>query len=173
MLAAFGQQRRRAIQRYKAFVREGLVQGRRPDLVGGGLIRSLGGWAQVLSLRRKGTKVAADARIPGSGDFVEGLLADAARRERETLRLARKVIDLATLGRRLLAKEGVTEGALRSGVRTREVVRARRLFCQLAVRGMGYSGAEVARFVGVTTSAVNRLAVSEELPEVRKYLNAL
>lgn len=173
VLAAFGQQRRRAIQRYKAFVREGLVQGRRPDLVGGGLIRSLGGWAQVLSLRRKGTKVAADARIPGSGDFVEGLLADAARRERETLRLARKVIDLATLGRRLLAKEGVTEGALRSGVRTREVVRARRLFCQLAVRGMGYSGAEVARFVGVTTSAVNRLAVSEELPEVRKYLNAL
>jgi REP element-mobilizing transposase RayT len=173
VLAAFGQQRRRAIQRYEAFVREGLAQGRRPDLVGGGLIRSLGGWAQVLSLRRKGGKVAADARILGSGEFVEGLLADAGRRERETLRLARKVIDLATLGRRLLAKEGVTEGVLRSGVRTREVVRARRLFCQLAVRGMGYSGAEVARFVGVTTSAVNRLAVSEELPEVRKYLNAL
>jgi hypothetical protein len=39
--------------------------------------------------------------------------------------------------------------------------------------GMGYSGAEVARFVGVTTSAVNRLAVSEELPGFRKYLNAL
>jgi predicted transcriptional regulator len=38
---------------------------------------------------------------------------------------------------------------------------------------MGYSGAEVARFLGVTTSAVNRLAVSEELPEVRKYLKAL
>jgi predicted transcriptional regulator len=38
---------------------------------------------------------------------------------------------------------------------------------------MGYSGAEVARFLGVTTSAVNRLAVSEELPEFRKYLKAL
>jgi len=38
---------------------------------------------------------------------------------------------------------------------------------------MGHSGAEVARFLGATTSSVNRLAVSERLPEVRKYLNAL
>jgi hypothetical protein len=77
------------------------------------------------------------------------------------------------LGRRILAQEGVTERALRSGVRTRELVRARRLFCQLAIRGMGYSGAEAARFLGVTTSSVNRLAVSEEVPEVRKFLKAL
>ncbi len=33
---------------------------------------------------------------------------------------------------------------------------------------MGYSGANVARFLGITTSAVNRLAVSDELPEVEK-----
>jgi hypothetical protein len=72
-----------------------------------------------------------------------------------------------------MAMEGVAEEELRSGLRTREVVKARRLFCQLAVQGMGYSGAEVARFLGVTTSAVNRLAVSPELPEFRKYLKAL
>jgi hypothetical protein len=35
---------------------------------------------------------------------------------------------------------------------------------------MRYSGAEVPRFLGVTTSAVNRLAVSEELAEVKDYL---
>ena len=35
---------------------------------------------------------------------------------------------------------------------------------------MGYSRAQVARFLGITTSAVNRLAVSDELPEVEKYL---
>ena len=42
VLAYFGQQRRRAIQRYEAFVREGIAQGRRPELVWGDLIRSLG-----------------------------------------------------------------------------------------------------------------------------------
>ena len=53
------------------------------------------------------------------------------------------------------------------------IVRARRLFCQMAVQGLGYSGAGVARFFGVTTPAVNRLAVSEELPEDQRYRKAL
>jgi hypothetical protein len=43
----------------------------------------------------------------------------------------------------------------------------------VAVKGMGYSGAEVARFLGVTTSSVNRLAVSEEPPEYKKFMKAL
>jgi hypothetical protein len=68
--------------------------------------------------------------------------------------------------KRILMKEG----DLQSGDRRRGVVRARRLFCQLVVRGMGYSGAEVGRYLGATTSAVNRLAVSEELPDLKQYL---
>jgi putative transposase len=54
---------RKAVLKYEQFVREGISQGRRPELVGGGLIRSLGGWSQVLSLRRKGIRVASDERI--------------------------------------------------------------------------------------------------------------
>ena len=61
---------------------------------------------------------------------------------------------------------------MRSGIRLRAVVRARTLFCPRTVTGMGYAGAEVARCLGVTTSSVNRLAVSEELPAVRQYRNA-
>ena len=173
VLAYFGRSQGPARPRYEAFVREGLPVGRRPDLVGGGLIRSLGGWAQVLSLRRRGRKVASDARILGSGDFVEQRLSEAGRREKATLRLSRKGVDLATLARQVIAGAGGTERELRAGGRSRGVVRARRFFCQVAVKGLGYSGAEVARFLGVTTSSVNRLAVSPELPEFRKYLKAL
>jgi hypothetical protein len=36
--------------------------------------------------------------------------------------------------------------------------------------GDGYSGAEVGRYWGVTTSAVNRLAVSGELADLKQYL---
>ena len=32
---------------YRSFVKQGIGQGRRPELVGGGLIRSLGGWSAV------------------------------------------------------------------------------------------------------------------------------
>jgi len=52
----------------------------------------------------------------------------------------------------------------------RDVVRAKRVFCQLAVKEIGYSGAEVARFPGITTSAVNGSANSEEIPEVNRDL---
>ena len=45
-----------------------------------------------------------------------------------------------------------------------------RLFYQLAVKRLGYYGAEVARYLGITTSAVNRNANSEELLEVKNYL---
>jgi putative transposase len=48
---------------HKAFVAEGVGRGQRPELVGGGLIRSLGGWSQVLSLRKKGLRMAADDRV--------------------------------------------------------------------------------------------------------------
>jgi len=39
--------------------------------VGGGLIRSLGGWSEVKSLRRRGEKQAFDSRILGDNEFVE------------------------------------------------------------------------------------------------------
>jgi len=44
------------------------------------------------------------------------------------------------------------------------------MFCQLAVGKMGYPGAEAVRFLGVTTSSVNRLLAIEEMPDLRKYL---
>ena len=163
----------KAIEKYEQFVAEGVRQGKRPEFVGGGLIRSLGGWSQVLSLRRRGIKVAFDERVLGGDEFIERLLSEAEEREKETLRIGRRVPDLRNLAKRIMVGEGVEEKELRSGIRKREVVRARRLFCQLAIGRIGYPGAEVARFLGVTTSAVNRLAVSTEAPHLTKYLKLL
>jgi putative transposase len=169
VLGYFGRGRK-AVEKYEQFVREGVSQGRRPELVGGGLIRSLGGWSQVLSLRRRGGKVASDERILGSEGFIERLLSEAEEREKETLRFSRKVPDLATLARRIVKEEGIEESELRSGMRKKRVVKGRRMLCQLAVGKMGHPGAEVARFLGVTTSSVNRLVVSEEVLDLKKYL---
>ena len=80
------------------------------------------------------------------------------------------ISDLLSLAMEVCEGEGVDEPGLRSGLRKRQVVKSRRVFCQIAVRKMGYSGADVARFLGINTSAVNRLAVSDELSEVEKYI---
>lgn len=50
---------------------------------------------------------------------------------------------------------------------------AREEFPQMAVKGFGYSGAEVARYLGVTGSCVTRIVAERQLTEdVRlKYQN--
>jgi len=53
-------------------------QGREPKLVGGGLIRSLGGWTEVKRNRlNRGDRIKSDERILGDSDFVMQVLAEA------------------------------------------------------------------------------------------------
>ena len=71
VLARFGRAHGRARDRYRAFVAEGVPQGRRKELQGGGLRRSAGGWAGVRELRRGREAYVADERILGQTAFVE------------------------------------------------------------------------------------------------------
>jgi hypothetical protein len=43
------------------------------------------------------------------------------------------------------------------------------MFYQIAVKKMGYSRADVAQFLGITTSGVNRLSASYVLFDTEKY----
>jgi hypothetical protein len=149
-----------SIKRYAAFVQEGISRGRREDLVGGGLLRSVGGWSEVVSMRRRGMGMASDERILGSGGFVERVIAETEKQETETLRLRRKVPELSVVLREAARREGLDEEKLRRVRRKREVSQAIKVFCQLAVNKYGHTGASVARFLGVTTSLVNRYAAS-------------
>ncbi len=156
VMSFFGNERQ-ARRNYLTYMVEGIEQGRRADLVGGGLLRSLGGWSEVLALRTKKERVPYDQRILGDGDFVEGLrsaLDDLIFRNR---RSTVKTMDLETLIEQTGSKYGLLPGELRSGSRRREAVRARGEIAWGAVRELGYSGAEVARYLGVTTSCINRV----------------
>jgi putative transposase len=65
------------VQRYRAFVSDGVAQGRRVDLMGGGLYRSMGGWRAVADLRRGREAYRSDERVLGSSAFVAALLEEA------------------------------------------------------------------------------------------------
>jgi putative transposase len=170
ILAYFGKRRKKAIEKYEEFIKEGIQKGHCPELVGGGLIRSLGGWSQVKSLRRSGSKIYSDERILGSSDFVMSAVADAEEKAKETLRLNIKITSLSSLANKICCNEGIEKEELLSGSRKRKVARCRKLFCQIAVGRMGYSGADAARYLGVTTSAVNRLTASDKLKEIEEYI---
>jgi hypothetical protein len=160
-------------RKYLRFVKEGIRLGRRPELVGGGLIRSMGGWSGVLALRKKGEKAASDERILGDGEFVERILEEWDEIGRANLRLTGVRKSLLLLAEQVCENWGVTIEELRSGSRRQAVLEAREEFSQVAVKGLGYSGAEVARYLGVTGSCVTRIVAERQLTEdVRlKYEN--
>ncbi len=141
---------------YEEFIGAGIPLGRRSELVGGGLIRSLGGWSAVLSARRKGEKPSSDERILGSGDFIEQIWTEADKKSKETLRGRGKIISLEDLLEKISRQENIRGEKIRGGDRRRGVVNARKRFCEVAVRELEYSGAAVARFLGVATATVNR-----------------
>ena len=74
VLRLFGGRWRQARQAYERFVAEGADLGRRPELIGGGLIRSAGGWSAIKALRSVDMRVMGDERILGGGDFVQSVL---------------------------------------------------------------------------------------------------
>ena len=77
VLNLFGQSEKGARRAYESFVAKGVKQGRRPDLVGGGLLRSIGGWAELNAFRDLGIRIKGDERLLGSSDFVERVLKQA------------------------------------------------------------------------------------------------
>jgi len=169
ILSFFGKPRS-AKSNYLRFVQQGITLGSRSELVGGGLIRSLGGWAEVLALRGRGEKQVSDQRVLGDSEFVETVLSEIDDLGKVNLRLATRTMDLSSLAKRVCKTHKVSIGELRSGSRRHEIVETRRVFSWLAVKELGYSGAEVARYLGVTTSCVTRAASSGEEPERKSYI---
>ena len=81
----------------------------------GGLIRSLGGWSQVLSLRESRKELEHDARILGGGDFVQDILRDTDRNLRRQLKLGERKRSIDQVIKRMCEEEGIREGELRNG----------------------------------------------------------
>ncbi len=152
VLGGFGQRGTTARQRYRQFVQEGLAQGRRPDLQGGGLRRSAGGWEGIGALRRGREGWAADERILGSGSFVERVLR---RLPTPTTRSrAEAAAALPQVLAACAAHWGVTGAELASGSRRRVVAHARAVASYVGVTTLGLPIAHVARTLGVTAPVV-------------------
>jgi hypothetical protein len=96
-------------------VAAGIPLGRRPDLVGGGLVRSLGGWAAVRAIRPRRPEELADPRILGCGDFVERLLHEAEARQRPRLRLAERARRAAAIIAAACTQAGIPPAEFAAG----------------------------------------------------------
>jgi putative transposase len=156
VLGRFGEKAGPARRELVAFMGSAEAKAEARIFAGGGLRRSLGG-ARSRSLSLQGERWAYDERVLGSGLFVETVL-----RKHDDVRAKAAVDDEERRSEweRLLALScercGVTPAELRSGSRRRAVSRARRILCDVAVRQLGFTAAEIGRAMRISGQGVGR-----------------
>ena len=159
ILGRFGQRITVSRRRYRQFVVDGISQGKKDELVGGGLKRTLKltGYEEVKAY---------DERVLGSEGFVERL-----RKEHELSDRLPVVMPLEGLIERIASFLRVTPEALRQRNKGKGLAEARSVISYVAVREMGYNGAEVARALNITRSGVSIAAGrGEELLRNNQFL---
>jgi len=148
VLARFGKKKKEARKAYREFVQAGIAQGKRAELTGGGLRRSL-------AFLGKGEKPESpgcyDERILGTGEFVERLWQEEGLKEKVRPRLSLKELIERVAG----YYEVETQRVLRRST-AGPTTAARSVICFYAVEKMGYKGTEVGKVLGLGRSGVTR-----------------
>lgn len=142
---------------------EGKDQGRRPELVGGGLIRSMGGWSKVLSLRGKKETMEYDARILGEGDFVARIRGEAEPHLKRQVPANEREQLINQIIEEICKQTGTNETELRMGGRRRKISETRAEVSYRLNREFGIPAAEIARHLGLCTSAIAKAIEKCEL----------
>lgn len=154
VLKQFHQKNKNAVRAYSRFVAEGQGQGRRPELTGDGLVRRLGGWSRVLTLREDRERAGQDGRILGGGDFVSGILKEADERLRRQVSVGERNHIINQMIEEMCDQEGIDEQELRRGGQRRRVSEVRGRIAYRLSREWGVSMAEIARNLGISTSGI-------------------
>jgi hypothetical protein len=157
VLRWIGKKQGEAKNAYRNYVKKAIDQGRRPELVGGGLIRSLGGWSAVKALGRSGDRELSDDRILGSGEFVERIIKEAEAKIKYQLPAKKHHQKIDEFIAKICKSEKVSIEELKASSRRKEVSGVRARIAMGLVKRYGVALAEVARQLGVSTSAISKI----------------
>lgn len=155
VLRLFGNKVSAARKAYEVYVEKGISEGRRPDLVGGGLIRSVGGWAAVKTLRKTQEHMKSDERILGDGDFVKAVLGQAKEEFEERYRLKTQGYDLEKVTSRVSSVLRIEPEQVWATGKHSLTVKARSLLCYWSVRKLGISATELSKKLGISQPSVS------------------
>jgi hypothetical protein len=145
-----------ARKRYREYVKKGIDAGRRPDLMGGGLIRSAGGWSAVKALRKSDTRMKGDERILGDGDFVETVLSEARENLERKYTLDAKGYDFEWLVKHVAKLLNIEpEDVLRRG-KYQQSVKARGLLCYWGTRELGMTTVKLAKKLNLAQPTISQ-----------------
>ena len=156
VLLRFAKGRAKAREKYQQFIQKGLTMGKRPDLTGGGLVRSAGGWSAVKALRRAKAYMKGDERILGDSDFVQAVLKQGEEAFERSYRLKAGGVDLNFIANRVSVMLNMPVEEVWSKGKYRQIVAARSLLCYWAVNELNISMSELAHRFEVTPTAISK-----------------
>jgi len=148
-----------ARRRYRSYVHKGIDQGKRPDLTGGGLIRSMGGWSVVKAMRKTNSLMKGDERILGDGDFVEKVLRQAQEMMEDSQTLKLRGFDYDWLVKHVAKVMGIEPEDVLARGKSRQFVKARALLCYWGTRDFGMTTIELARKLNLSQPTVSQAAM--------------
>jgi putative transposase len=155
VLSLFGSHGSTERRRYFEFVKKGIPAGRRPDLVGGGLIRSIGGWSEVKALRKEGMdRIKGDERILGDSEFMLSVLSEANEKIERRYALKRLGYDIPFVAKTVAGIYQIKPSEIYKKGRRRPRSDARALFCYWCTNALGTTLTELARKLEMTVSGV-------------------
>lgn len=154
VLRQFGTRAGAARRAYRDFVRAGHTARAIPDLDGGGLRRSAGGWRAVQRLARGREQWAHDERVLGDGEFVARVVHEAAGARASPP--ANPAAHIATLCERFAPSCGVTADETARPSRRAAVLDARALVSEVAVRELYLPQTVAGRHLGVSKQSIGR-----------------
>jgi putative transposase len=152
----FSSRKREARKSYRRFVVNGISEGKRPDLTGGGLLRSIGGWTGLKNLRKAGIRVKGDERILGDSDFVATVLASAKEALEEKYLLKAKGIDFDQVVLSVAKVMNIKPEQVTAYGKSPQTVQARSLLCFWAHRKLGMTTIEIAKRLNISQPAASR-----------------
>ena len=170
ILARFDKKVSTARKLYRDFVRDGEAMGKRPELTGGGLIRSLGGWQTAKKSLSKMDRLKGDERILGGSDFVDNVLRHAEEEMNRRDRLKRDGYGLERLAKEVADLYDIDPARIFEAGKYPLIVQARGLFCYWAVRELGLTATALAKKLHLSQPAVS-MAVKrgEQLAREKQY----
>jgi len=155
-LGFWGKRSGEARKKYRAYVEDGISMGRRPELVGGGLIRSLGGWDEVRKTRLAGQgRIKSDQRILGDCDFVKGVLSESEEEFCRRYRLKSRGFNFEKVAERVSCLFNLEKNYIICKGRQRDRVRARDLLCYWCAVEAGITMTDLSRKLDMTLAAVS------------------
>jgi putative transposase len=155
VLEMFDGSQDRARRTYRDFVEKGIVEGKRHDLTGGGLLRSAGGWEGVKALREEKVYQRNDERILGDGDFVDRVLAAAEEDMERRYVLRARGIDLNSVAARVSEVLKIKTEDIWAKGKYQRTVNARSLLCYWSVRELGIPMSNLSIKLGISIPSVS------------------